>query len=111
MKNHSFRPLNDNEIHMVVSVEHSNPEDMQGEHGPYYLCDEEEAKRMLVSYERFGNFIVCVVIEPAPEGYSGFQMWRGVSHCALDDRFNSARGEAIAFRRAVQKSEPVLFNG
>lgn len=98
-----FRALNDNEYHMlyklggILNITGDAGHDLSG-------IDWEHLK---VSYETFsGGFTVCLIRLYVAEFQTAF-VWRGVSRCAKDDKLNRARGEALAFKRAIRQSYPV----
>lgn len=58
----------------------------------------------VVSYERLsGGFTVCLIVVRATLNHQmATVIYRGVSRKSLHDRWNSTRGDMIAFNRALQ---------
>lgn len=103
MSHNQFRALNDNEFHMLEKL--GGIENVTGDVG--HIPPSIEWDRLQVSYETFsGGFTICLVRHYSRE-YSVSFIWRGVSRCVREDRPNRARGEALAFKRAILYSYPV----
>ena len=105
MPRNSFRDLNANEEHMLEKL-----------FGIQNLISDTEKtitfvdwKLLTVSYESFsGGFTVCLVrYYITLDGHEAVFIWRGVSRCAYDDKYNRTKAEALAFKRAIINSWPV----
>jgi hypothetical protein len=105
MANNAFRPLNDNEFHMLEKL--LGIRNLIGDAGHIPLSIDWES--LNVSYENFaGGFTVCLIrFYVTLDDYQTAFIWRGVSRCARGDRFNKTRAEALAFKRAIVNSRPV----
>lgn len=89
----TFRPLNENELHCLNKLGEIN-----GLHSSFW-------NGLRVCYEHIGReFTVCIIMY---KGNNLILIWRGASRKSYHDRFNSTRGEILAFRRAIRKSRPV----
>lgn len=97
-----FRELNENEHHILLKL--AGIRNVMGDNGhiPCFAWDE-----LKVSYEIFSGAFVCCLIRLWVPQYQITLIWRGVSRCSYQDRFNQVRGEVYAFRRAILESQPV----